>query len=52
MQLVFTDAVVENSISGSRWVGEGEKGYKVLFVLWMTKKKKEKKTATVMIVIV
>lgn len=33
MQLVFTDAVVENSISGSRWVGEGEKEYEVLCFL-------------------
>lgn len=29
MQLVFTDAVVENSVSGNRWVGEGEKEYEM-----------------------
>lgn len=58
MQLVFTDAVVENSISGSRWVGEGEKEYEVfffgggLFFLWMTKEKKKEKTVTIMTVTV
>lgn len=57
MQLVFTDAVVENSISGSRWVGEGEKEYEVffwggLFFLWMAKEKKKEKTVTIMTVTV
>ena len=42
MQLVFTDAVVENSISGSRWVEKGEKGYEVLFVFCGGPRKKEK----------
>lgn len=33
MQAVFMDTVVENSVSGSRWIGEGEKGYEMFVFL-------------------
>lgn len=29
MQAVFMDTVVANSVSGSRWIGEGEKGHEM-----------------------
>ena len=44
MQAVFMDTVVENSVSGSRWIGEGEKGYEMfVFLRWPRQKKKTKK---------
>ena len=44
MQAVFMDTVVETSISGNRWLWEGDKGYKMfVFHRWPRKKKKETK---------